>query len=162
MEATLVEPGHFKISLSKDEMEALSLRYDDLSYANPRTRRVLHGLLSACGQPFACHGKLLIEVFPAPRQGCHICYTALQRPNQAAYAFADLPAVETALRAWDAAPKHSAFYRWRGQYVLFINEASPLLHEFAAPIALTERHAAEHGKCLIAHNAVNVLRETLL
>ena len=56
------------------------MTYEQLDYANEPTRRMMEALLRSAGGVTGFDGgkgRLLIEVFPAPEEGCVIYFTRL-------------------------------------------------------------------------------------
>jgi hypothetical protein len=74
-------PGRLKVSLKKEDMQKLSLDLDHLDYNDDRTREVLQMLLRDAGKlaGFSHCGRLLIEAFPTPSEGCILYFTCLEK-----------------------------------------------------------------------------------
>lgn len=80
MDFFLLEPEKLKVSLTREDMDALELDYDAMDYNDPATRIALTSLLDKGRAQTGFHprrAKLYIEVFPTEDGGCVICYTKL-------------------------------------------------------------------------------------
>lgn len=80
MEFHLVHPDKLKVVLTKGDLEALEIDYQDMDYSDEATRSALLALLEQ-GRVQAGfrprRAKLYIEVFPSEEGGCVIYYTRL-------------------------------------------------------------------------------------
>ena len=188
----LEETGRLKVTLNQEDLKRWDLTYDQLDYQNDKTRRVLWNLLKNAGSITGFEpnmGKLLIEVFPAPKEGCVIYFTQLddtrsdapsrvrlKRPRMkpVVYCFDDSDAMLCAMEqlfSYSAQIEESYVYELAGSYRLialvddlrgdWIHE---VLSEFGQP-SCTNRTAQayirEHGRLLCGPHAVESIGHSM-
>ena len=183
MDITLITADKLKIELSREDMEALSIEYENLDYSNEQTRSALIALLdkSRAEAGFNPRGaKLFIEVYPTESGGCVLYFTAMRReshgrsvPAPVVFEFDD---VETLIscctkgfRQYGHRIFKSALFRFEDTYrlvlhpldyndmlsVYFFREYARLVGEGEVLAAFTE----EHGLPLLSENALDTLSE---
>ena len=163
--------NRFMVELTAPELQQFHLTYNQLNLQNTKTKVLLQSLISNAGKMVGFRkgeGKLLIEVYPAPEQGCLIYFTNLHPDGKryrkiAPYIFrfetcGDL--LQGALLF--SSPPQSEVYRLKNQYFLVLHGA-PVhgLTEFAAPVPCNKTllaHIREHGQLLGKPNAVERLQ----
>lgn len=79
MQCRLLNENGIEVRLSRDEMQAFDITYENLDYANTETRRVLWTVLDEAGSTLGCSidlsGRLLIEARPDGDGGCILDFT---------------------------------------------------------------------------------------
>ncbi len=79
MQCRMLSENGIEVVLSRDEMQALDITYENLDYANTETRRVLWTVLDEAGSTLGCNidltGRMLIEVRPDGDGGCILDFT---------------------------------------------------------------------------------------
>jgi negative regulator of genetic competence, sporulation and motility len=164
--------GSLRIDLTANELQNFQLTYQLLDYNTPKTRQFFHRLLENAGNitdfPKG-NGKLLIEVFPAPKQGCTVYFTRLlkkqkryKRKPPAIYIFPDSESLLTAVEHLQNTPKvKSELYRIEQKYYLILQEQSPgILTEYGERLTFsrpTLSHIREHGNLLASPLAVQTI-----
>lgn len=187
MEILLISADKLKISLSKEDMESLSLQYQDMDYADGDTKKALIHLLEKGRAEVGFNprkSKLFIEVYPSEHDGCVLYFTALR--TTAGRAFASKTGLEPVLFEFDDADvlidcackvferySHriykSSLYRYQNKYRLIIYPLDYsdrlsiyFLSEFATKIGESELMAAfteEHAQMIVQDNALDVLSD---
>ena len=190
MNILLEETGRLKITLECEEMKRFDITYEQMDYSNDKTRRVLWTLLKSAGSMTgfdAEKGRLLIEVFPAPEDGCVIYYTRLDSQGEPArlklrradcrpfiYRFTDsdsmLRAMEQ-LAPYGAQLQESYLYETDGSYRLVLYPEDmrcewmrEVLGEFGQELAnnrVAEAYVKEHGQQLAGPKAVETVGYSL-
>ncbi len=160
------------VELTATELQQYKLTYSQLHLQNQKTKLLFQSLLCNAGKMVGFRrgeGKLLIEVYPAPAQGCTIYFTNL--PSQGRRYRRTSPYIfrfETCEDLLQGAccfgnhhPKSEA-YRYGDRYILILHTA-PVhgLKEFAQPLPFSKpflAHIQEHGQLLCKPNAVEQLQ----
>ena len=79
MQCRMLNENGIEVKLSRDEMQALDITYENLDYANTETRRVLWTVLDEAGSTLGCNidlsGRMLIEARPDGNGGCILDFT---------------------------------------------------------------------------------------
>ncbi|MBE6812454.1 MAG: adaptor protein MecA [Ruminococcaceae bacterium] len=79
MQCRMLSENGIEVQLSRDEMQALDITYENLDYANTETRRVLWTVLDEAGSTLGCNidlsGRMLIEARPDGDGGCILDFT---------------------------------------------------------------------------------------
>lgn len=79
MQCRMLSENGIEVKLSRDEMQALDITYENLDYANTETRRVLWTVLDEAGSTLGCSidlsGRMLIEARPDGDGGCILDFT---------------------------------------------------------------------------------------
>ena len=162
------------VELTAPELQQYHLTYNQLTLQNTKTKLLFQSLLCNAGKMVGFHreeGKLLIEVYPAPAQGCTIYFTNLpyygrryRRTSPYIFRFEtceDL--LQGACCFGNHHPKSEA-YRYGNRYILILH--TPPAHglkEFAQPLPFSKpflAHIREHGQLLCKPNAVEQLQGT--
>ena len=194
MNILLEQEGRLKITLNREDLLRFDMTYEQLDYANEPTRRMMEALLRSAGGVTGFDGgkgRLLIEVFPAPEEGCVIYFTRLgeeaggpsyqrfrlrhvAKTLPTVFRFADsgslLDAIGSLLDAGKA-PAASSLYSLAGDYrlILFPKEEQQrstrlLLQEYGREMPVTRTAMAyirEHGTLLCEANAVEQIGQYL-
>lgn len=186
MEFLLLGADKLKVLLSKRDMEAYSLEYENMDYSDGKTKRALLELLEQAKNEagFQPRGaKLFIEVYPCEGGGCALYFTAIrQPPASGATAQGLLPVVfqlDDLSALFEAATKvfrryghriyKSSLYRFEGKYRLVVypldyNDRLSVyfLSEFGVNLGEGHVFAAftqEHGEALIEDIAIETIAE---
>lgn len=162
----------FMVELTAVELQEYALTYRQLNLKDAKTKRLLQALLSNAGRMMGFKkgsGKLLVEVYPAPLQGCVIYFTNVgnlpKRYRKTAPCLLHFHTCEDLLQGvaclGENRPK-SEVYRYQEGYILILHShpISPLL-EFADLLPCTGQllcHIREHGHLLCKPNAVERLQ----
>lgn len=187
MNILLEQEGRLKVTLSREDLLRFDMTYEQLDYANESTRRMMEALLHSAQEVIGFEpgqGRLLIEVFPAPEEGCIIYFTKLSetpecsvahrfrlrhvsRKQPAVFRFADSGSLLDAigiLHDSGQTPPDSSLYTLAGDYrlILFLKEEQQhstrlLLQEYGREMPVTRAAMAylrEHGTLLCGSNAV--------
>lgn len=187
MNILLEQEGRLKIALSREDLQRFDMTYEQLDYANESTRRMIETLLRSATDVTGFDGgkgRLLIEVFPAPGEGCVMYFTRLSEAAEntgaqrfrlrhgakrqpAVFRFADSGSLLDAIGSLHGAgetPTDSSLYTLAGDYrlILFLKEeqqrsARLLLQEYGREMQVTRAAMAyirEHGTLLCGSNAV--------
>ncbi|MBQ3518675.1 MAG: hypothetical protein IKJ63_09860 [Clostridia bacterium] len=79
MQCRMLSENGIEVQLSRAEMQALDITYENLDYANTETRRVLWTVLDEAGSTLGCNidlsGRMLIEARPDGDGGCILDFT---------------------------------------------------------------------------------------
>lgn len=179
------EPGRLKVSLTGADLSELHITYAQLDYDNAKTREVLRRLMGYASDETGVEltpGRLLIEVFPAPEEGCVIYFTQLEETparsrlrlkRQPRHTLPDvyefnnsgdmLSAIEQLYKHNPERELKSSLYLLDGKYRLIVYTEqedtyfSALLKEFSDASyhsSTDEAYTREHGKRLSENNAV--------
>ncbi|WRS26666.1 adaptor protein MecA [Oscillospiraceae bacterium MB08-C2-2] len=79
MEIILVSPEKLKIILTRQDMNNLSLEYEDMDYTDLQTKEVIVSLLEQAKEQAGFNPKntkLFIEVYPTQEGGCVLYFTS--------------------------------------------------------------------------------------
>ncbi len=162
----------FMVELTATELQQFQLTYNQLNLRNTKTKCLLHSLVYGAGKMVGFHpqqGKLLIEVYPAPKQGCTIYFTNLQplgkRYRKATPYIFQFNTCEDLLQGaacfGENHPKSEA-YRYHDHYLLILHSTPAHgLKEFAKILPCSKpflAHIREHGQLLCKPNAVERLQ----
>lgn len=159
MNIELQSPERLIVRLSHSELNALGLTYHSISYTSEATRAVLQRLLSDAAEKTgfeAGHGKLLIEVFPAPDMGCMIQFTRFAKKRlrevgrkEAVYEFSTPDAMLCCMeQLYRAGLTGGGLYSLDGRYRLIFPCKSP---SSAESIILEYARALSHDKTTAAY-----------
>lgn len=184
MEITRIHETKLKVVLTAEDMENLSLDYDDMDYAQPATREALLYLLEKGREETGFHpkkSKLVIEVYPCEGGGCVLYFMVADktrnnersgiRPAVFAFDTAD-DLIEGACRLFQQYGHRiykSSLYRLDREYrlvvypldytdrlsVYFLSEYARLVGEGELLAAFTE----EHGQALVVDNAIDIIAQ---
>lgn len=186
MNILLEQEGRLKITLNREDLGRFHMTYEQLDYANEPTRHMMETLLKSAGGITGFDGgdgRLLIEVFPAPEEGCVIYFTRLageetqppqrfrlrhaSRAQPTVFHFADSGSLLDAigrLHGSGSRPSDSSLYALAGDYrlVLYPKEEQQhsirlLLQEYGKELPGNRAAMAylrEHGRLLCGSNAV--------
>ena len=187
MKCRMLNENGIEVRLSRDEMQALDITYENLDYANTETRRVLWTVLDEAGSTLGCSidlsGRMLIEARPDGDGGCILDFTLyphakmkLKRQkltkNSGILLF-EADSADALLAAVCAihADVHADLYLQDGTFclLLFVREEQHLpltavFSEFGTLREATEYEAAaigEYRQC-VCRNAVQLLRSYAL
>lgn len=171
------QPESLKVELTAAELMRFGLTYELLNYEEKRTKAMLDAVLKGGCAVTGFAGqknKLLIEVFPAPKKGCVIYFTALSdqpgeehRPAPHVYTFESSEAMISAIQSLptDAAPAKSELYEMDGRYLLILHGDGPLsLLEYGAALPADRLNVAairEHGRLLASPDAVQSIQKAV-
>ena len=158
--------------LSAPELQSFHLTYGQLNLQNGKTQCLLQSLLSTAGKMVGFQkgkGKLLVEVYPAPEQGCTIYFTALtpvsKRYRKLPPKVYQFETCEDLLQGAACFGNHapvSEAYRYKNGYLLIVHNASAHgITEFAKSLPFSSAflaHVREHGTLLCKPNAVERLQ----
>ena len=162
----------FVVELTAKELQEFQLTYCQLHYNNTKTKELLQALIRNAGTMvgFPSHPKkLLIEVYPAPKQGCIIYFTNLSnggkryhKINPHIFRFATCEDLLHGVHLFQEQKPKSEAYRYGDQYILILH-AAPIhgLTEFAQRLPSSKfllAHIREHGQLLCKPNAVEQLQ----
>lgn len=79
MQCRMLSENGIEVVLSREELQALDITYENLDYANTETRRVLWTVLDEAGNTLGCEidlsGRMLIEARPDGDGGCILDFT---------------------------------------------------------------------------------------
>lgn len=145
--------------LSKEDMKALDITYEEMDYANIETRRVIRTVIDNirryAGRDIDPSCNLLIEAVANADGGCVLCFTVtenrrapvpvqpvLTKNNSSViYEFEDLNALLDMLKAVGRSrlPKENLLYRKQGRYRLVMRRI---------PAPNMRRAIEEYGKCV--------------
>jgi negative regulator of genetic competence, sporulation and motility len=165
-----------RVDLTADELQEFRLTYPLLNYQDQKTRRLLDQLLKNAGALLGfvrSGGKLLIEIFPAPRQGCTVYFTNLEKKGRrfkqkppTAYLFSNSEDLLSAVEQLSTTPApKSELYRLNDNYLLILQEQEKnALSEYGDRISCTKKELAyirEHGTLLASPYAVKTLLQGL-
>lgn len=155
--------GSLRVELSAGELETFDLNYARLSYQDKNTRQLLHHLFQGASRLTGLDSspkRMLIEVFPAPRQGCTLYFTPLEKRGKryrqtapCVYAFADCDTLLEALNHLNTQPDvQGEVYRLADSFRLIVTHSKGLrLSEYGDRLPATRTHLAyirEHGQRL--------------
>lgn len=186
MRIVTVNEYRVEVTLTREELDAFDITYEQLDYADPDTRRVLWTLLAEIrrinGTDLDLSGKLLIEVNRETNGTCRVCFTALPSKEGQNGSVKQLVKTETApvvletadldsvIRAAAACKTEgvSALYQQGGRYRLVLRvgsdrAASAALRvcefgELSPSPALAAARCAELWQCVIPAGAVEALK----
>lgn len=162
--------GSLKVELTAQELQQFHLTYEQLNYEDKRTKAMLKNILDGAAQITGFEngsGKLLIEVFPAPQNGCTVYFTRLagaakryRQKMPKIYTFESCEALMSAIETLPAPSGNtpSELYELEGRYILILHEtAKTRLLEYATASNGTRFNLAyirEHGRLLASPHAV--------
>lgn len=162
------------VELTATELQQYHLTYSQLHLQNKKTKSLLQSLLCNAGKMVGfCkgEGKLLIEVYPAPAQGCTIYFTNLpfggkryRKISPYVFRFETCEDLLQGVACFREHHPQSEAYRY-GEHYLLILHSAPVhgLKEFAKPLPSSKpflAHIREHGQLLCKPNAVERLQGT--
>lgn len=179
-----VDPHRVRIALDAADLRRLGIGYRDLIEGSPEIGPALRTLfhLAVRQAGFSDAGRrILIEVYPAPGDGCMLCFSGLgdapiryrllpESLGPSLFAFPDADALFAGCRAlWRLMPGRigaSSLY-WDGGFILSVSpqelpsgRVCTLLGEYARPIGhgrLREAVLREHACLLCGEDAVATL-----
>lgn len=185
----LLDDKTVKIVLTKPDMEAFSLTYDDMDYQNANTKRVILKLIDEVKKQSALDlssGKLFIEAFPYADGGCILYVNILEAaasPIKRKTSF-DTPLIFRFDRLDDLVSLSArlndryghiilknSLYLQEKQYILFLytyfkmdRQILHLLNEYGSYLgkgAIAASLVREHSKELIKNDAIQTLQNCL-
>lgn len=184
MEIRLISDDKLKISLTRQDMDELGLKYKSMDYADGATKHALLSLLERAKEEagFSPKGaKLFIEAYQNDEGGCALYFTSIRKPSrlsdsQAAvqpvvFEFDSLgDLIDGACKAFERYSHRiykSSLYLIKGKYRLLVYSLDYsdrlsvyFLSEYGKKLSEDEISAAytvEHGKEIIADTALDTL-----
>lgn len=159
------------VELTAPELQEFHLTYHQLNLQNAKTKYLLQSLICNAGKMVGFRkgeGKLLIEVYPAPRQGCTIYFTNLpyygrryRRTSPYIFRFETCEDLLRGAACFGNRHPQSEAYRYGTRYILILHTAPTHgLKEFATALPYSKllvAHIREHGQLLCKPNAVERL-----
>ncbi len=160
------------VELTAKELLEFKLTYCQLHYENAKTKALINTLLRGAQKMVGFAkpaGKLLIEVYPAPEQGCVIYFTNLhptgkryRKITPCIFRFETCEDLLQGVQLFAVPPPKSEAYRYGDRYILILHSAPAHgLKEFATPLPYSKllvAHIREHGQVLATCNAVERLQ----
>lgn len=187
MDLILINDNKLKVVLTPEDMTAYALTADTIDYDNTETKRAFWDILDTAKHRTgfdAASDRVFIQVYPSRGGGCELYVTKLHggreksvlprdrvcgverktAPETATFVFGfdALPALLSACRALRGKNvTRSAAYideETKQYYLITESVREPSLSEFGRlQPAAVQTYLAEHGRCLCAQNAVEVL-----
>ena len=176
------EENRLKITLDSADLTRFGLTYDTIDYEDQKTKDMLNDLLMGAEKMvgFSLNKqKLIIEVFPAPEDGCIIYFTLTEstdvkrvrlknnRGKPKVFEFSSSENMLCALNKLSKSNlifKKSELYELNGKYRLVVwergNLAGSILREYGEEInipCLAAAFVSEHGKLLSSPDAVGTV-----
>ena len=187
MDLILINDNKLKVVLTAEDMTSYALTADTIDYDNTETKRAFWDILDTAKHQTgfdAASDRVFIQVYPSRGGGCELYVTKLhagqkksalprdkvykvergEKPRTATYVFGfeTLAALLGACRSLHGGdPVASAAYideTTQKYYLITESEREPRLSEYGRlQSGAVQTYLAEHGRCLCACNAVEVL-----
>ncbi|MBR6549438.1 MAG: adaptor protein MecA [Clostridia bacterium] len=167
-------PDSLRVELTAEELQSFGLTYQLLHYQDAKSKELLTTVLknAAALTEFSHQNcRLLIEVFPAPLQGCTLYFTRLEQKTKRyqalpphVYRFADAEHMFMAIEQLNKSIK-SELYSLQDRYILVLHHPPKhSLLEYGEQLVAGKTSLAyirEHGKLLSAPFAVSAVLRAL-
>ena len=177
MKIDAIDEKSVLVELSKEDLSKSEITYEELDYANERTRTFVRKILEIIrletGRTVFESGSLEVEVMPDSFGGCLMIFkekkeSAFTEEDKTSVFFSeninDLIDCARVLKGLEAAEKSGALYCADGTFFLLLSVCSSkkrsVLSEYLEEAAFTEERLGflkEYGKCLIERDALAVL-----
>lgn len=181
MKIELIDSSRLQITLTRSDLQALKITFDEMESDNPYARLIFTRLLwkakAKTGFSFE-NSNLFLEIYPDVQEGCTLCFTALDKEPEifqetsalrpSAFAFQNLDTLTAAvcrlLRQSGHPAEKSSVFRMKEEYILILypskgeEKAFSLLHEYGRKAGEGELYASfigEHGRALIEEDALD-------
>ena len=177
MKIDAIDEKSVLVELSKEDLSKSEITYEELDYANERTRtfvrKILETISIETGRTVFESGSLEVEVMPDSFGGCLMIFkekkeSAFTEEDKTSVFFSeninDLIDCARVLKGLEAAEKSGALYCADGTFFLLLSgypgKKRSVLSEYLEEAAFTEERLGflkEYGKCLIERDALAVL-----
>ena len=177
MKIDAIDEKSVLVELSKEDLSKSEITYEELDYANERTRtfvrKILETIRLETGRTVFESGSLEVEVMPDSFGGCLMIFKEKKESNFAeedktsvffSENINDLIDCARVLKGLEAPEKSGALYCADGTFFLLLSVCSSkkrsVLSEYLEEAAFTEERLGflkEYGKCLIERDALAVL-----
>ena len=177
MKIDAIDEKSVLVELSKEDLSKSEITYEELDYANERTRtfvrKILETIRLETGRTGFESGSLEVEVMPDSFGGCLMIFkekkeSAFTEEDKTSVFFSeninDLIDCARVLKGLEAPEKSGALYCADGTFFLLLSgypgKKRSVLSEYLEEAAFTEERLGflkEYGKCLIESDALAVL-----
>lgn len=177
MKIDAIDEKSVLVELSKEDLSKSEITYEELDYANERTRtfvrKILETIRLETGRKVFESGSLEVEVMPDSFGGCLMIFKEKKESNFAeedktsvffSENINDLIDCARVLKGLEAQVESAALYCADGTFFLLLSVCSSkkrsVLSEYLEEAAFTEERLGflkEYGKCLIERDALAVL-----
>lgn len=174
MKIDAIDENSILVELSKEELSKNEVTFEQLDYANEKTRALVRSVLekirTETGRCVSKDGALEVDVMPNSSGGCLMLFTenraeAQSEGTPAVFKTDEIDNLIDFSRRLKGESSRSALYRYSDSFFLFAPELSAfqlaVAGEYFETVKLKEEELnvlTEIGECLIQKNALAVLQ----